>query len=140
MSKAHGRSFWVLAAAGWGLIGWGVRNAALHQVDTRPGQLARFFFWGVVAHDLILSPLVLAVGVALARLLPGRARGVVQVALLVSGCATLFAWPEVRDYARVLHNPTSLPRNYTANLLIVLAAAWAVTGVVALAQSRRGSS
>ena len=132
--SSRGRLFWVSAIAGWALIAWGVRGALHHHVDTRPAELARFFFGGVVLHDLVLVPLVLIAGVALGRTVRGRWKAPVQAALIISGCAALFAWPEVRDYARVLHNPSSLPHNYTANLLVVVVAVWVGTAAVALAR------
>lgn len=39
-----------------------------------------------------------------------------QAALVISGCVVLFSYPLVRDYARVLHNPSSLPHDYTTNV------------------------
>ncbi|HVM66348.1 MAG TPA: hypothetical protein VMU14_15880 [Acidimicrobiales bacterium] len=130
--NSRGWLFWASAAAGWALIAWGVRGALHHHVDTRPGELGRFFVGGLVLHDLVFVPLVLAGGVLLGRTVRGRWRAPVQAALIISGCAALFAWPEVRDYARVLHNPSSLPHNYTADLAIVVAAVWCGTAVVAL--------
>ena len=129
---SRGPLFWVSAVAGWALIAWGVRGALHHHIDTRPAELARFFFGGVILHDLVLVPLVLIAGVALGRTVRGRWKAPVQAALIISGCAALFAWPEVRDYARVLHNPSSLPHNYTVGLLVVVAVVWAGTAVVAL--------
>ena len=129
---SRGPLFWVSAVAGWALIAWGVRGALHHHIDTRPAELARFFFGGIVLHDLVLVPLVLIAGVVLGRTVRGRWKAPVQAALIISGCAALFAWPEVRDYARVLHNPSSLPHNYTVGLLVVVAVVWAGTAVVAL--------
>lgn len=130
--ERRGPLFWVSAAAGWALIGWGVRGALHHHVDTRPTQLTRFVIDGVVLHDFVFAPLVLLAAVAVARTVRGRWRAPIQGALFVSGCAALFAWPEVRDYARVIHNPSSLPHDYTANLLVVVAAVWSGALVIAL--------
>jgi hypothetical protein len=116
----RGALFWVSATAGWAIIGWGVRGALHHHLDTRPGELTRFFVGGAVVHDLLFAPFVLAAGVALSRVVHGRWRAAVQAGAIICGCTALFAWPEVRDYARVNHNPSSLPHNYTANLLVVL--------------------
>ena len=132
--SSRGPLFWVSAAAGWAVIAWGVRGALHHHIETRPAELGRFFVGGVVVHDLVFVPLVLAGGVVLGRTVRGRWRAPVQAALIISGCAALFAWPEVRDYARVLHNPSSLPHNYTANLLVVVVAVWVGTAAVALAR------
>ena len=131
------RAFVAGAVAGWAVIGWGVRGALRHHVDTRPPELARLLVGGVIAHDLVLVPLVLLLGWAVARLVRGRGRGPVQAALVVSGCLALFAYPLVRGYGRAARNPTSLPHDYTGNLLVVLAAVWAATAVAVLVRRRR---
>jgi hypothetical protein len=45
----------------------------------------------------------------------------VQAALFTAGTAALYAFPLVRGYGHRLGNPTSLPRNYGAGLVIVVA-------------------
>ncbi|MCU4184968.1 hypothetical protein K6U06_11400 [Acidiferrimicrobium sp. IK] len=118
----RGPLFWVTALIGGAGIAWGVRGLFAHHIDTRPANWAKFFVGGVILHDVVFAPLVLGAGYAVARLVPARARAHVQAGLIVVGCLALFSWPEVRDYARVNHNPTSLPYNYTANLGAVAAA------------------
>ena len=129
--------FWLSAAAGWALIGWGVRGVLHHHVDTRPGQLARFLLGGALASDLLLAPVVLLTGVLLARSVAGRWRAPIQAALLICGALLLFAYPLLRGYGRVQRNPTSLPHNYSANLLVVVAAVVVGTAAVALVGARR---
>jgi hypothetical protein len=133
----RGPLFWISAAVGWVVIGWGLRGALHHRIDTRPAELVRFFVGGAVIHDLIFAPVVLVLGVAVARLAPRGWRSYIQAALISSGLLVLFTYPEVRDYARVLHNPTSLPHNYTQNLLVVIAAVWVITAVVAATAAYR---
>ncbi len=133
----RGPLFWLSALAGWALIGWGIRGLLHFHVDTRPSELARFFLGGAVIHDLVFAPVVLGAGVVVARLTPARWRAYVQGALLVIGTAALFAYPELRDYARVLHNPTSLPHNYTANLAVVAGAVCLLLVAVGLLRSWR---
>ena len=120
MTHHRGATFWVATAAGWGLIAWGLRGVFAHRVDTRPGQLLRFFVTGLAAHDLLLAPVVLAAGIVVARTVPGRWRSPVQAALLMAGTAALYAYPLVRGFGHRLGNPTSLPRNYGAGLVIVV--------------------
>lgn len=121
----HGWLFWVSAAIGWAVVAYGVRGMFHHHVDTRPTNLARFFVGGALLHDIVVAPAVTLLGVAVARAVPASIRAVVQGALIVSGVLVLFSWPLVRGYAHILHNPSSLPRNYTESLLIVLAVVWA---------------
>lgn len=131
-----GPLFWISAAAGWAVIAVGLRGIFVHSLDTRPASLARFVVAGALLHDLLVAPVVILLGVALARAVPIPARAAVQAALVVSGVAALFSYPLVRAYGLATRNPTSLPRNYGANLLIVLGAVWAVAAVVAVRRVR----
>jgi hypothetical protein len=128
----RGPLFWASAAVGAAGIAWGLRGIFTHHIDTRPTNLAKFFVGGVIIHDAILAPLVLAAGFVLARLVRGSARAYVQAGLIILGGLALFAYPEIRDYARVNHNPTSLPFNYTANFLAVAAAVVVALGLAAI--------
>ena len=129
MTRHRGAAFWVATAAGWMLIAWGLRGVMAHRIDTRPGQLLRFFATGLAAHDLLLAPVVLAAGIIVARTVPSRWRSPVQAALFIAGTAALYAYPLVRGFGHRLHNPTSLPRNYGTGLVIVVAVV--CTGVLA---------
>jgi hypothetical protein len=118
-------------------MAWGIRGIFVHRVDTRPPDLARFFVGGIIAHDLVFAPLVVAAGLALRRVAPPRVRAPAQAAAFLAGVTFLFAYPGIRRYARVLHNPTSLPHHYLANAALVAGAAVLATGVIALATGRR---
>lgn len=132
-----GAAFWVSAALGWALILVGVRGVFAHRIDTRPGQLARFVVGGALIHDLLVAPIVILLGVALARVVRGRARAVVQAALVVSAALAAFSYPLVRAFGKAANNPTSLPHNYAANLAIVLGVVWAIAAVLVVIRVRR---
>ena len=133
-----GAGFWISAAMGWVVIAVGVRGILEKHIDTRPGQLARFVVGGALLHDLLVAPLVILAALLVARAVPGRARPFVQAALLVSAVVALFAYPLVRAYGLATNNPTSLPHNYAANLLIVLGVVWAVVALLAFRRLRVG--
>jgi hypothetical protein len=138
--QAGGALFWLSAAAGWAVIAYGVRGAFQHHIDTNPRDLAWFFFGGALVHDLVFAPLLLLGGVLVARAVPARARAIVQAALIVSGTVALFAYPAVRGYGRAVHNPSALPHNYAAGLLLILAAIWVVAATVGVISLRRTST
>ena len=131
-----GPLFWISAVVGWAVIGWGLRGIFQHSLDTRPSNLAKFVVGGALLHDLLVAPLLIVVGLAITRAVPGRARAVVQGALAVTGIVALFSYPLVRAYGLAAHNPTSLPHNYTANLLIVLGVVLAVAAGLVIARLR----
>jgi hypothetical protein len=133
-----GRRFWASAVIGWGVIAWGVAGIVTNSLDTRPANLARFVVGGALLHDLVVAPLAIVAGVAVARAVPGRARAPVQAALAVSAIVAVFAYPLVRGYGLAANNPTSLPHDYTANLLAILGAAWVVTTVAVAIRLRAG--
>ena len=114
---------------GWGVIAFGLRGIFQHSVDTRPADLARFVVGGALLNDLVVAPLVILAGVAVARAVPRRARAAVQAALVISGVVALFAYPLVRGYGLAANNPSSLPHDYGRNLLIVLGVVWAAAAV-----------
>jgi hypothetical protein len=131
------RLFWLSALAGWAVIGYGLRGLLQHHLGTNPPELAKFVVGGALIHDLFVAPLVLGAGVLLARAVPAGLRAIVQAALIISASLALLSYPLVRDYARILHNPSSLPRNYTANLAIVLGVVWAVAAAAGVLTMRR---
>jgi hypothetical protein len=136
LDKAGAR-FWLTAAAGWIVIVVGLRGILVNSVDTRPESLAVFVVGGALIHDLVVAPVIIAVGWGVARAVRGPARAVVQAALVVTAALALFSYPLVRAYGLATNNPTSLPRNYTASLLIVLGVVWAVAAAAVLARLRR---
>jgi hypothetical protein len=135
--KRNGPLFWISAALGWAVIAWGVRGIFQHSLDTRPSNLAKFVVGGALLHDLLVAPVVIVAGVLLARAVPRRARAAVQAALVVSGIVALFSYPLVRAYGLAANNPTSLPHNYAANLLVVLGVVWAVAAGAVVVRMRR---
>lgn len=128
----RGPLFWLSAAVGWAVIGYGLRGAYLHRIDTRPHELAAFALGGALLHDLIVAPVVIVAAVVLAQATPARLRSVVQSASIISASLILFSFPLVRGYGHVLHNPSSLPHNYTANLALMLGAVWLIAGGCAI--------
>jgi hypothetical protein len=130
--------FWASTAVGWCIIGAAVVGAWSDRRDARPGQLARWVLGGAIAHDLLWLPLVALVGTVLTRLARGRLPWPVTWALATSAVMLAVAWPFVRGYGRQAGNPSLLPRNYGAGVLVYLAAIWLVAlGLVAARTTRR---
>ncbi len=127
-----GRLFWPAVGVGWVVMTIGALGLVSDPDKTQPGESIRFVVGAAVVHDLLLAPVVVLVGWGLAKVVPERARGPVQAALIVSGMVALFSVPFVRGYGRVSTNPSILPRNYGGGLAVILAAVWVVAaGAVA---------
>lgn len=125
-----GRLFWPGVALGWIVTTVGVWGLVSDSDRTQPTESVRFVVGAAIVHDLLLAPVVILAGWALAKAVPARARGPVQAALLVSAVVALFSVPFVRGYGRVAPNPSILPRNYAAGLTIILVAIWVATALV----------
>ncbi|EXG81557.1 hypothetical protein [Cryptosporangium arvum] len=115
-----------------------------------PSPLGRWLLVVVVgwlAVDAVLTPVVIAAGRLLRRLLPDRPgdrpgrRGAVRVlvgaAAAVSGVLTLVALPLVDGGGRDASVPSALPLDYGRGLVLLLAAGWLGVGVAVAVLLRR---
>lgn len=116
---------WIAYAVGCALMLTGVVGLLSDAGDTNPLGWALWFGAGVVLHDLVIAPLVIAAAWAMRRV-PGTIRAGVLVSVLVVA-GTL---PVVLGLGRRPDNPSILPLPYGRNLLLVLAAVWLGTAVV----------
>jgi hypothetical protein len=125
----YGRLFWTLLPVGGLLMAWGLVGLLREATLTVPASWLRWFLGGLLAHDLVLAPLIFAIGMATRRL-PAALRPPARAALIVSGTLGLMSVPLLLGYGRATQpgNVSLLPGNYFANLAIVLAAVWAVAG------------
>ncbi len=95
-------------------------------------SIAIWLAGGVIAHDFVLAPLILALVAVTMIVLPRRFRAVGAFALVVIGTVTITAIPVLGRFGALADNPTLLPRNYGAGWLIfvtvvvVACAAWAI--------------
>ena len=95
---------------------------------------------GVVAHDAVLAPVVLVVGLLVLRLVPRVARAPVAVGLVVLGTVTLVAVPVLGRFGASPGNPTLLDRDYVAGWwALVGLTVVVVAGAVVVRARRRGS-
>ncbi|MGE0794198.1 MAG: hypothetical protein AB7H43_03080 [Acidimicrobiia bacterium] len=120
-------------AVGAALAVVGVRSLLAEPGDTKPAATALWVVGLAVAHDLVLAPLVMGVGVAVKRFAPAWLRPWLGAGLIVSGAVGLVAWPLVRGYGRSAGNPSILPRDYTTGTVVVLVAVWGAIGLGLLA-------
>jgi hypothetical protein len=93
---------------------------------------------GVVLHDAVLAPLVIAVATLGVLVLPPWARPAAAAATVVLGSLTLMALPVLGKFGARPDNPTLLDRPYLTGWLVLAALVWTYAGVWALAQRRSG--
>lgn len=134
---SRSRLFWPGALVGGAIMAFAVRGLLHYHRSTNPVATVRLLVGLDIVHDLVLVPVVLLVGVGVARLVPARARAAVVVGLVLSGVAALYAYPFLRGFGRSAATPSRLPNNYATGLVTVLAVVWVVVIVGATAVARR---
>jgi hypothetical protein len=122
-----------VGALGVAAVFFGLRGLITGGVATNWPQPATWLVLGVLAHDLILVPIVAAAGWVLARAVPRAVRGVVRGGLLVAAVVTLVALPVLSGKGDP-RNLSLTPQNYLRNWLLVLGGITVVTTVLAVAQ------
>ncbi len=141
MTDAAGRtprSFWVGLAVGLVPMAWGVRLYLDATPDLRRRvDLAGWLVGLDLAHDLVLGPVVVGIGLLVRLLVPDRLRAVVQAALIVSGAVLLVGLLPLRGSASS-DNPTIQPIDYGPSIAVVLLVIWATAAAAALLTTRRG--
>lgn len=133
------KAFWPAVAVGWSVALVGIVGILGEGRDVPVAAFVRWIVGAAVVHDLVLVPVVLAVGVALARFVGAPWRAEAGAALVVAGPVLLFAWPFVAGWGRSASNRSVQPRAYGAGLVTILAIVAIVTVAVGVIEKvRRG--
>jgi hypothetical protein len=125
-----------VGAAGVLAIGYAIIGALTDPDERLVGHLA-FLLAVQAAHDAILVPAALAVGVLVHRCVRGIARGVLQAGLLVTLTVLVVGGPLTLGFGRSADNPSALPLDYRRGVLVTLAAVWITTATILVIRARR---
>ncbi|MGJ9413739.1 hypothetical protein ACHAAC_13635 [Aeromicrobium sp. CF4.19] len=120
-------------------VGVGLYGAYLLLSRQDVDQLVSAGIWlaaGVLLHDAVLAPVVLAVMWLAARALPGWSRPAAATGFVVLGSVSIVAIPVLGRFGARSDNPTLLPRDYV-NSWWWLAVTVVVAVVAAALVSRR---
>ena len=110
----------LLITTGIGVLLYGGGRVLL---QTPPPSLVLLGIWLVAAvaiHDGLLSPLVVAIGAGLGRLVPDRGRAFLQFALIAGGLVTVVAVPLIVYRGSQPPSKSLLLQDYGANLTWLL--------------------
>ena len=133
MSDRTGRLLLASAAVPAGAYAlWLLVHSAM---DEWPALLT-WLIGGVVLHDLVLAPAVLAVGLT-ARRLPAYLRAPAAVGLVMWGSLTLLAVPVLGRFGARDDNPTLLDRPYLVTWLIGCAVTVVLVAVAGTVRRQR---
>ncbi|CAN5222822.1 hypothetical protein BH20ACT16_BH20ACT16_14050 [soil metagenome] len=132
-----GPAWWIGLIVGGGVLTFGFIGLMTNSAQTRPGNMVKWVLGGLIAHDAIVAPAVVAVSFLLARLLPAAIRGGIQATLAVCAVLVVMSYPVLNAAGRDPNNPSLLPHDYPRNLAIVLAAILAGGIVVTITRAAR---
>ncbi len=118
-------------------MAWGVAGLLRHAASTVPASWLRWLLGVLLAHDLLLAPALLVVGL-LPRWVQAPWRPPLRAALIVSGTLALTTLPLLLGYGRAAQpgNTSVLPGRYPASLAGVLAAVWGLAAAWGLYRVR----
>jgi len=119
-----GTGFWIGLALGTPLMVYGAVELIAQSGWDRSLGVARWFAGGVLLHDLVLVPLLLAVVWAIGRWTPQSVHTPLRVAALGTALVVAIGWPGLRGYGNKPDNPTIHPLDYGRAVLTLLALLW----------------
>lgn len=132
-----------LAVVGIAILLFGVLRLITEVPTEALVGLGVWLIAALVIHDGIASPLIIAVGVVLARWVPPRARRYVQFALIVSALIAVIAIPLAYREDTQPPAESMLLQNYLGNLtlLIGIVAAFSIAAyAIRVAEDSRAAS
>jgi hypothetical protein len=138
-TEEHGPLFWGFLVVGWAVIVFAIHGMVVDRAN--PRDVFRLLVGLNVVNDAAVAPLLIAVAVAVRRLLPAWAVAPVDTGLIATAVVTLYAYPLVGSWGKTAAAGFSrLPFDYVHSLLMVLGAIWFVcAGLAAWSWRRRMS-
>ena len=128
---AQGRGFWIGLAVGGPIMGYGIIELASNAGTPRLLQTGEWLVGGLLAHDLVVAPLVIGLVWVIGKALPSAARTSVRVGTLATVLVLALGAPALLGYGDRPDNATVHPLDYSTAVLTSLVAVW---GLTALAQ------
>jgi len=140
MEDRPGLGFWIGLAFGVPVMVYGAYELIQQAGWPRAFDVATWVGGGLLLHDLVLVPIVLAVVWVLGRVAPAIVRTPLRVGVLGSALIVAVAWPALRGYGDRPDNATVHPLDYGSAVLTALAILWGAVllwSVVALLHRSR---
>lgn len=128
MSAPHdegpGRGFWIGLALGAPVMVYGAVELIREAGFPRALDVARWLGSGLLLHDLVLAPVVLALVWVVGRAVGPQLQTPLRAGILGSALVVAVAWPALRGYGRRADNPTVHPLDYGSAVLTALTIVW----------------
>jgi hypothetical protein len=130
--ETPGLGFWIGLALGTPLMLYGAVELIDQTGWSRAFAAGRWLAGGLLLHDFVLVPVVLALVWALGRWTPAWLGTPLRAGVLASLLVLALGLPGLRGYSQRPDNPTVHPLDYGTAVLSVLATVWGVVAVWAL--------
>ncbi len=129
----------VLGAGGVALVLVGLWQLLLRGRLDAPDlvSVALWLAGGVIAHDAVLAPLVVLLGVGVLPRLPAHVRAPAVAGLVVLGSVTVLAIPVLGRFGAKPDDPGLLPRSYLAWWLVLVVVVALVVAVASFVRRPR---
>jgi hypothetical protein len=134
------RAFWIGLVVGLAVMTYGIRGLLVDAAATRPTRAAEWLVGADLLHDLVLVPIVLAIGWLTRRVVPRTLRWPLRAALIGTALSVAVVWIPLRGYGRLADNPSLAPLDYGRAVVAVVAGVWcacALWGALAVIGKRR---
>jgi hypothetical protein len=132
---------WVAIVGGWVVMAVAVAGAFGDERLRGIGSWVTWLVGAALVHDLVVLPMVVAVGWLLTRAVPVPWRVPLRTALVVSAVLTATVWPIARRWGARADNPSIVPLPVARNLTWIVAALFITAlGVGAVAAWRARAS
>lgn len=129
-----GPGFWIGFTLGVPVVVYGIVQLVGKTGWPRSWATGRWLVGGLVVHDAVLVPVVLALVWGLGRVTPVWLRTPMQAGVLMTGLVLALGWPGLRGYGDRADNATVHPLDYGSAVLTALVLVWAVVAVWAAAR------
>lgn len=131
----YGTLFWAGTVLGWAIIAYGLK-LLFDDPEASWFNTLRLTAIGLVAHDAIWLAVSVGGGWLLARALGRSIPHWVRWSAWTSAIVLALWFPLWRGYGDRIGNPTILPRNYSASIVILLGVIWLIGASSAVVAKR----
>jgi hypothetical protein len=132
-----GPGFWIGLALGAPVMAYGAMELLHETGSSRAFAVGRWLGAGLLLHDLVLVPVVLALVWVIGRVASPRLALPLRAGILGSALIVAVAWPALRGYGRRAGNPSVHPLDYGTSVLTALAIMWTVLALWTIVTWRR---
>ncbi len=119
-----GRGFWIGIAVGAPVMVYGAAELIGQAGWPRARDVAVWLGGGLLVHDVLLAPLVIAAVWAVGTVFPADLRAPIRAGILGSALVIAIGWPALRGSGNRPDNRTVHPLDYSTAVLTALALVW----------------